>query len=878
MIILKANSELKKIFHKMINTMGENITWTDVFVINNNDIILAGENRSFLFNFDNRKAGSVLVELPVEMDKAVLILKNTLLEDTLNMILYAFGKWGQIKGLKVETDYARINELIRNILDEINIEAALTRDNFRFYQNGIQITYEEVIQMILDRVKPVSEEAAPEENEEMPNEYKIGLWHKMQWVSDSFSFIKAEFSEEDKAGSRLGHEFYMVKYQCPHCKDKLYMVVYPAGKEFRIETDIAPVYMARAYTCNSCNTFYTPKPHKLLIDGDIFWLNFEDDREAYEDYLELLGEEGRRTSNLNFNEYETLYNAKIDEAEGKLEEICNGMDEMSEREIDELKDKMDSAFYPEESVDKYYDVVSVKIKKRKHDDQADDKENIEEPEKIIKSEDVEPENLVESKESEEPKEPEEPERLEEPKNPIEIEKIIDFIMKDDNENFDTAVKKLPNRQRENLKEKIRSEKNLGESAKKDYIDKIEKIEKELYKKKEKELLEKASPEKFRNYQDILKCIEEIEKEVCPEIIKEPIIKSLMIPLEKRGNQELISIVSKIPENITRKQYEQFREKIDQYKRIDNQSQKIFLDEKRDEVEKQEIADFVKKANAKNRRALSDLYNKLKEQGFAERNTAPYLEKIRDKIYKADEKEIKKICPSPEQVTFDEGLKAYEEISEGIFLPELKGNILNRIDRRLMNMKMGECEKLVDKLSKDMDFIAQDNSRIHFYDVRKNEDSDKDMQIINNALNSYGYERGKYEYPILICDASHSENGGTGFILTPDHIFYSGLISMGKMNVMNIEGVYSETGLLNSGIYVTQKDGTKVKISNSLKLKKLPSFAKVLSEFIIYLKEKPESRNISYMMKEKHAVKCCYRCGYVYKSGDVCPKCGSKYNE
>ena len=23
------------------------------------------------------------------------------------------------------------------------------------------------------------------------------------------------------------------------------------------------------------------------------------------------------------------------------------------------------------------------------------------------------------------------------------------------------------------------------------------------------------------------------------------------------------------------------------------------------------------------------------------------------------------------------------------------------------------------------------------------------------------------------------------------------------------------------------------------------------------------------------MKCCYRCGYVYKYGDVCPKCGSK---
>jgi anaerobic ribonucleoside-triphosphate reductase len=52
----------------------------------------------------------------------------------------------------------------------------------------------------------------------------------------------------------------------------------------------------------------------------------------------------------------------------------------------------------------------------------------------------------------------------------------------------------------------------------------------------------------------------------------------------------------------------------------------------------------------------------------------------------------------------------------------------------------------------------------------------------------------------------------------------------------------------------------------------------LDAFVTYLKEKPESRDVSYMARETHAVKCCYRCGFVYRDGDVCPKCGNRNNE
>jgi hypothetical protein len=276
-----------------------------------------------------------------------------------------------------------------------------------------------------------------------------------------------------------------------------------------------------------------------------------------------------------------------------------------------------------------------------------------------------------------------------------------------------------------------------------------------------------------------------------------------------------------------------------------------------------------------------LYHKLKKEDFEERNKTPFLENIYDKIYASDEATIKRICPELADLTFEDGLQAYEEITSKDLLPELKSNILGMIDKRLTKIKMNECEQLVNKLSRDLSEIIPEYSRIHFYDVRKgmrSDSEDEETKIINKALNTYASGRGRYEFPIVICDASIKGNGGKGFVLTVDHIFYNSLVNTDVIDVMKIVNVITRKGLLSTGIYADTKNSGKVKISNSLKLDKLKPFTNVLQDFISYLKEKPESRDVSYMVKEKHDVKCCYRCGYEYKGGNVCPKCYAKFNE
>ena len=190
MILLKANSELKKVFGRMLNTMGVNVVWTGNFVVLNNFLILSGNVRSLIFNFDNGKILTNVIELPDKEEDMEPVADNEVVTNVLNMTLYAFGKWGVIKGLKVDKDYSQLNGLFYAILKDMKITPGFQDNYFRFYRNNIQMTYEEVVEAALEEGRRKAQEAPEEKEQEAPEEKGMGLWHNIRWSGKSHFYQK----------------------------------------------------------------------------------------------------------------------------------------------------------------------------------------------------------------------------------------------------------------------------------------------------------------------------------------------------------------------------------------------------------------------------------------------------------------------------------------------------------------------------------------------------------------------------------------------------------------------------------------------------------------------------------------------------------------
>ena len=102
MTVLTATPDLKATFEKLIENMNVQVNWNGLFVVIDNCLILQGEVRSLFFHFDSQKVVTNIIDLEIPAQSIVMIGDNGYVKNVINMLLYAFGKWGNIKGLKVE--------------------------------------------------------------------------------------------------------------------------------------------------------------------------------------------------------------------------------------------------------------------------------------------------------------------------------------------------------------------------------------------------------------------------------------------------------------------------------------------------------------------------------------------------------------------------------------------------------------------------------------------------------------------------------------------------------------------------------------------------------------------------------------------------------
>lgn len=904
MIFLRANTELYQTFEKLMQTAKIPVQWNGVFAVLDNYIILQGRVRSLFFHFDSKRVTTNIIELP-ETVTVQEVGENVRVQNAINMVLYAFGKWGTIKGIRVEKDYAQLCELFSDIMQEYEVEPEFTPLSMRFYKNGIRVTYEDVIQMALEY---------DEEEQKEAEESGQGLWHKIIWKKSCADFKRVDTTLKERRRSRLGNNFYMVGYLCPLCGRKLHMVVYPEGKEFRIETEEGTVLLARAVTCERCQCFFTPRPNRLLAEGDIYVMEFGEDTAAYEDYRELLGRDGERVSNYHCNRFADGRPLPEEEEAENLEVLYANLPELSSEELHKIEARMEEGFYPDESVDRLENAVKEEElsrqekaevlqasgkESRKAQGDAYGKAAVREREngqktkqsrKYAREQKMGLENEIQ-KERDKDKEQgasqsrkyaraQEKEQVKEqmycddvllsPAERSEVRKKYDARL--------NVLERYSERQLRELKSQLQRENKLLPEEREAYLARVDfKLAGEQLER----LSQKAAACEGKNCAVIKKVTEEVERAEIPEKEKKRLLEQLNDFHHVQAKKEVVQLFDKMPQNLNRSQYQQYVQRIREYGDVDLTPYEAQLNEHRKAAEKQELVNVIRHARKRSREDLTALRDKLVEGDFLPELVQPYLEKVDARIRELDAAAIAQICPNPMQMTFDEAMDAYEQIEQGDFLPELKKDTLKVLKKRLARIKTDECELLVHKLKEELkDAGIVDEPKHHFYPAKKvmlKEAEPEETAVIDYAMASYAAGKGMFEYPILVVDATRSGTGREGIIITPEHLYYSTLFSAYGVKIDTIARIGCSNGLLNRGLYMYQKNGTRTKLPYAVESKKLEAFAGVLDSFIQYLQEKPDSRSLAYLASETHETICCFRCGYEYIGGEACPKCGYRNN-
>ena len=776
MIVLRANPEMEATFQRLIQTTGERVKWNGNFVVIGNYLILHGENRSLFFNFDNRKVVSNFIELSINEDDVIDIKEYPKIQNIINMLLYAFGKWGTVKGLKVEKSESELNLLFVTILKEIGVEPDYSWLKFRFLKDGILITYEDVIQLAIEEKENPLKEMEESEQE------KEGLWHSLVWKRCHRAFTKDAISEEQRNENRIGFNFYMVGYRCPRCSSHLHMIVFPEDNPQVIDTDDGPLMLSRAYTCADCGIFFTPRPELLLSEGDIYEMDFEGDQRAYEDYRELLGRRGERTTNCHFNEFvddrqqqkailEEMHRLMegLDEderrqqrevlrnvSEAELAKLIQAIPTMNDLLLQRFYGILEDGFYSNKAIKENESAIKENEKKQKKRRKQKLKEELERQKQEEKQrekgekenkkdDDVKQANDVEQRRKD----------LDRRREYMEEDTAEDKAISEELERkarikaeYERELRDAMNQDEHSVRiqGEVQSEKNSGKEYKGRKEDEFEEnnqsednhvkeksslerqresegqieqnVEKERKREKQKaafaRLKKKAESVFGKSYHKINHVIKEIEEEDLSHEQKEELLPSLRKERQIRGEQEVEEFMTGLAANMDRKQYKKLAQRLKEYADIDISVYQEKLDVKRAPVEKEEIQKMVNRTNLQDRAAIVDLLRRLEEEEFSKRVLQPFMEHILDNLKAIDQKELERLCLDHEKMNFEDVSRLYETIRDGNFLPELKNNALEMLSKRLARIKVEECDLLVKKLQRQMEGEISDNSRHHFY--------------------------------------------------------------------------------------------------------------------------------------------------------------------
>ena len=887
MIVLKSTAELHLVFNKLIKTLSVPVEWNGNFVISGNFLILPGKERSVIFNYDTRRVTTNLSDDKLSRKVPEPIKEGSGLINIFNLVLYAFGKWGALKGITVEKDYKKINTLFGAVFGAYGVSADYTEQHCFWYKDGTRITYEDVIQLAIE-----SEHRQPESEEDIEEE--TGLWHSTTWKLDNQSFVFEKLPMAQRRKGRIGHNFYKVGYACPHCGEKLYMASFSGREKPVIDTVEGRVQLARAFFCPSCVIFYTPLPEAGLEDEEVYYLDFDGDKTAGNDYMEMLGRLGTREVNGDFNKYVDRVN---DEGRTTTRQSLNGIDKgiSDERRslngIDKgIKDDRRSL----NGIDKGIkdDRRSLNgIDKGIKDDRrslngidkgiSDDRRSLNGIDKGI-SDDRRSLNGIDKGISDDRR----------------SLNGIDKGISDDRRSLNGIDKGIKDDRSDlNGIDKGTSDDRRSLNGVRKFDDENEQISDKVSVNPDKEDVFDIVHEKAAVMADIDGTGElHTYRKDASHVQCKDAIKSSRRKLRIRRLAVLFKSFS-IVKWFRRKGYGKAseenpdREPYRNAERISAPGAVTASDGKagytmREEAEsapaqRRKLDELLEKTGNATRKDIVDLLDKVKAGHFDKTVQMEYAGKLQENIAALDRRRIDEACKGYLDYNGEELEKLYSMIEEEEFLPEIKAAALDSVSGRLWKIRNEEAELLVKRIKKSLcENGVSENHALYFYPAMEILEGRADTHVKDHlecAVDSYAPGLGKYEYPVIMEDTTGKQNGKRGMFITPDAIYYGNFYTYGHIMAENIERIGSYTGFMGRYVIVYLDDGSKIRLSSVIAKDELEAYAMTLNDFVIYLKQKPFSRKEKYLAKESHDVICCFRCGYVYKNMKECPKCGYKFN-
>lgn len=890
MLVINANQEQKQVFNSLIEEMNAQVVWNGRFIIMGDRLVLEGIVRSLFFHFDIQKTEVQLIDLPTEDEEELEITEHPELEELITMAIYAFEKWGALKGVQIEQDVVQLDHIFAEILGAYEMEAFFSEEKLEFYQSGIRITYEDVVEAVLSftgvkmltsrlklpvigrqNPKDVQQPAAWQKNVsailgtgaagagqasgDSEKEQRIGKYHARIGVLDRLSELQRKTLLRDIRNDKLLSEeekeelYYPIEDYERQIKEQRAARDASAGAldEKAVAETIAK-YHARIGVLDRLSELQRKTLLRDIRNDKM--LSEEEKEKLYdpiEDYERQLEEQAAAKNEAASWRDPKAVSERIEKYHARIS-VLDRLSDLQRKAL--LRDIRNDKLLSEKEKEELYD--PIEDYERQELRNAASNGSLEE--KSVQGQQHAPagDTYPPARDSKAVRE--------------RVEKYIARI---------GVLDRLSGLQKKTLVRDIQNDRLLNGQEKERLLYPIQDYE---YQIKMQELEQTLSQRENRTYKNLIRLIGQAEQEEMFEKTRKAVLERLWDLRTQLGIQEVQAIMEQVPQHVERAEYQELLEKLAPYEDVDLAAYKEQLRKMRETLEIKEISNMLMKSRKKDRKDYMSLLRNIEEQGFAKENAAPYVERILDWVSDLDAARLKELTANAQTMDGDTAIQVYQTIRRESFLPALREQALVALTGRLEQISLGECAKLVQVLKNTVNGVIKENPRHHFYPAQKvlaKTATPEELRLIESAVSAYAQKRGRFEYPILMVDTSKECNGRDGMLLTPEHLFYSTRVNGYRIPLQGLKGIYISSGLLNHRSLIAEDaGGVRHKLPCAAEADEMKEWAKILDRFVRYLQEKaPQQTRFSDALKAEAETVCCSRCGCMYPDGGACPECG-----
>lgn len=225
-------------------------------------------------------------------------------------------------------------------------------------------------------------------------------------------------------------------------------------------------------------------------------------------------------------------------------------------------------------------------------------------------------------------------------------------------------------------------------------------------------------------------------------------------------------------------------------------------------------------------------------GCPEELKSKYISSLESAASDIAEKEIKELCGNVSSLSVKKSQDIIRKLNTMPIDEDIKNRYVDVIDAHIASIKENEAKDYIRYLSIKMDDMGVNS--VHLSVPGLSNLFFNKYEAVSKAYIS----AGRYELPILL----HEGNGGDGFTMTTEYLYTYVHGVLNRIKIDDIASFQAKKGLMSSSLIATEKNGSTSDLPNALNKNVIENVAKILTALVCYINDKRSAEHMKELLE------------------------------